>query len=367
MINEKRVLDYFLELVRIDSPSTHEEKIAEKLEEDLKELGLEIALHDDIHNLVAWLPGRGSRADDDWLMLSAHTDTVGQDTGIKPVIRDGVVYSDGTTILGGDDKSGVAAIMEVLRTLAEHPEVSHLPLEIVFSVQEEIGLIGAKRLRDTWEFKSQQGVVLDTGGPIGAIVVSAPTQQSITAVVHGKASHAGAEPERGVSAIQAAATAIVAMHLGRIDKETTANVGVIKGGTATNIIPDRVEMYGEARSHDEVKLNRQIASMQQALEDAVARFPGASVDVEITPEYKGFRLAAETPIIRTLADAAKRAGFEPRLVVEGGGSDANIYNEAGLSVAVVSTGMADVHTPKEHLAVSDLVGCTKWMWTLVAG
>ncbi len=367
MIDEKRVLDYFLELVRIDSPSTHEEKIAAKLEDDLRALGLEIALHDEMHNLVAWLPGRGERADDDWLMLSAHIDTVGQDTGIKPVIRDGVIYSDGSTILGGDDKSGVAAIVEILRTLAAHPEVSHPPLEIVFSVQEEIGLIGAKRLRDTWNFRARKGVVLDAGGPIGTIVVGAPYQQNISAVVHGKASHAGAEPEKGINAIQVAALAVTTMRLGRIDPETTANVGVIRGGTATNIVPDRVELYGEARSHDGDKLDRQIASMQQALEDAVARFPGASVEIEITPKFKGFRLTETTPIVKSLADAARRAGFDPIYAVEGGGSDANIYNEAGLSVAVVSTGMADVHTPKEHLAISDLVGCTRWMWALVAG
>ncbi len=367
MIDEKRVLDYFLDLVQIDSPSTHEGEIAGKLEADLKSLGLEIALHDDMHNVVAWLPGRGSRSGDDWLMLSAHIDTVGQDTGIKPVIRDGVIYSDGTTILGGDDKSGVAAIMEILRTLAEHPEVEHPPLEIVFSVQEEIGLIGAKRLRDTWNFRARKGVVLDAGGPIGTIVVGAPYQQNITAVVHGKASHAGAEPEKGINAIQVAALAVTTMRLGRIDDETTANIGVIRGGKATNIVPDRVEMYGEARSHDGTKLDRQIASMQQALEDASARFPGSSVEIRIDPRFKGFRLTEKTPIVRALAEAAERAGFTPIYAVEGGGSDANIYNEAGLSVAVVSTGMADVHTPQEHLAVADLVGCTRWMWVLVTG
>ncbi len=365
MINEKRLVEYFLDLVRIDSPSAHEGEIAGKLEADLKSLGLEIALHDEMHNVVAWLPGKGNGAGEDFVLLSAHMDTVGKDTGIKPVIRDGVIYSDGTTILGGDDKSGVAAIMEVLRTLAEHPETGHAPLEVVFSVQEEIGLLGAKHLRDTWKFKAKSGVVLDAGGPIGTIIVGAPTQQNISAVVHGRASHAGAEPEKGINAIQVAATAVLSMPLGRIDPETTANIGVIRGGTATNIVPDRVEMLGESRSHDEEKLNRQIERMQQALEDAAARFPGASVEIQIEPKYKGFRLTEETPVVRALAEAAKRAGFEPIFAIEGGGSDANIYNEVGMSVAVISTGMADVHTPKEHIAIVDMVGATRMLWEFV--
>ncbi len=365
MINEKRLVDYFLELVKIDSPSTHEAEIAGKIESDLKELGLEITLHDSMHNVIARLPGRGKGKEEEFLLLSAHTDTVGKDTGINPVIRDGVIYSDGTTILGSDDKSGVAAIMEVLRTLSEHPEIDHAPLEVVFSVQEEIGLLGAKHLRDTWSFVAKSGVVLDAGGPIGTIIVGAPTQQNISAVVHGKASHAGAEPEKGVNAIQVAATAILSMPLGRIDPETTANVGIIRGGTATNIVPDRVELFGEARSHDEEKLNRQIEAMQQALEDAAARFPGASVEIRIEPKYRGFRLTEKTPVVEALARAAKKAGFTPIYAIEGGGSDANVYNEAGMSVAVISTGMADVHTPKEHIAIADMVGATRMLWEFV--
>jgi tripeptide aminopeptidase len=264
LINQSRLVQTFLELVAIDSPSGQEEAIGANLMQRFAALGGEAA-RDKHGNVIARWPGNG----DDWLMLSAHMDTVGKDTGIRPAIRDGIIYSDGTTILGGDDKSGIAAILEVLVSLAED-KLNHPPLEVVISVGEEVGLQGAKWL-DKSQLRARRGYVLDSGGAIGSIVVSAPSQDSLRVVVHGKKAHAGSEPENGINAIRVASEAIAAMPLGRIDFETTANIGVIEGGTATNIVPDEVKVRGEARSRDGAKLAAQTAVMVRAFEEAAAR------------------------------------------------------------------------------------------------
>jgi tripeptide aminopeptidase len=231
-INRDRLLDTFLTLVQIDSPSGEEDAIARHLADRLTALGLTVHC-DNAGNLIARTDGVGQP-----ILLNAHMDTVGQDRGIRPVVEDGIVRTDGTTILGGDDKSGVAIILEVLQTLQER-SLPHPPLEIALTVSEEIGLVGSKAL-DMSQFRSRQALVLDSGGPIGSAVVSAPAQEGLRAVIHGKAAHAGVNPEEGVNAIVVASEAITHMPLGRIDGETTANVGLINGGTATNIVPDRV-------------------------------------------------------------------------------------------------------------------------------
>ena len=243
MINPDRLVNTFLDLVRIDSPSGQEAIIGRELQARLTALGLAAGI-DEHGNVIARLDGDGVN----WLLLSAHMDTVGQDTGIQPIIRDGVISSDGTTILGGDDKSGVAAILETIAVLQEQ-RLSHPPLEVVITVGEEVGLLGAK-LVDKSILRAKQGIVMDAGGPIGHIVISAPGQDSLQITVHGVAAHAGSEPEKGINAIRVAAEAIAAMPLGRIDFETTCNIGIIEGGTARNIVPDIVKITGEARSRD---------------------------------------------------------------------------------------------------------------------
>ncbi len=355
MINEQRLVDTFLELVRIDSPSGHEEAIGKHLLTVLR------AMTDDVEqdaagNLIARFPGDDSREP---VMLNAHMDTVGTDTGITPVIRDGVIYSDGTTILGADDKSGVAVILEAVRALLEHPETARPPVEVVITVGEERGLLGAQAL-DVGRLRSRRGLVLDSGGPIGTIVVVAPYQDKHWITVIGRASHAGAEPAKGISAIRVAAEAIAAMRLGQVDEETTANVGVIQGGVATNIVPERVEILSEARSRDEGKLVAQTEHMIACLKDAAARH-GARVEVEVKRLYNGYRYSAESPIVRWIADAARALGFEPIYKEAGGGTDANVFNNKGLTCVVISTGQADVHTKNEHIAVQDLVDCTRWV------
>ena len=275
MINESRLVQTFLDLVVIDSPAGQEREVADELARLFTALGGEV-VRDEHHNLIARWPA--TRSQGDWLMLSAHMDTVGTDVGIKPQIRDGVIYSDGTTILGSDDKSGVAVILEVIESLREDG-AAHPPLEAVISVSEELGLVGAKLL-DKSQLRSRRGYILDAGGPLSNIVVSAPSQDRLLVTVHGRKAHAGAEPEKGINAIRVASEAIAAMPLGRIDEETTANIGVIHGGTATNIIPDEVEVRGEARSRNTEKLAKQTAAMIAAF-DAAAERHAARVQVKL--------------------------------------------------------------------------------------
>jgi tripeptide aminopeptidase len=349
LINQDRLVNTFLELVRIDSPSGQEAVIGLDIRNRLIDLGLATAI-DEHGNVIGRLDGAG-----DWLLLSAHMDTVGKDTGIRPIIRDGVIYSDGTTILGGDDKSGVAAILEAVAVLQEQ-NLSHPPLEVVITVGEEVGLLGAK-LVDKSQLRAKQGVVMDAGGPIGHIVVSAPGQDSLQITVHGVASHAGSEPEKGINAIRVAAEAIAAMPMGRIDFETTCNIGIIEGGVARNIVPDRVKITGEARSRDAQKLETLTASIVDAFQKAAAQH-GTTADVDVLRSYNTYRLSEKTPIVQAVTSAARSLGHDVMLRSSGGGTDGNIYNAAGIACVVVSTGMADVHTTQEHIAIADMAAGT---------
>lgn len=361
MINSSRLVDTFLELVTIDSPSGQEAAISAHLARRLAALGGEVVA-DEHGNLVARWPNDGQA--DGWLMLSAHMDTAGTDVGIMPQIRDGVIYSDGTTILGGDDKSGVAVILEVLAVLREQG-LAHPPIEVVFSVSEETQLRGA-RLLDKGQLRSRRGYILDAGGPIGTIVVSAPSQDTLQITVYGKKAHAGSEPEKGINAIRVASEAIAAMPLGRIDAETTANIGVIEGGTATNIVPDEVRIRGEARSRSDVKLAEQTSAMAQAFEEAAER-NHARVELKIKRSYSTYALTAETPVVAAAIAAAGRLGLTPVLKASGGGTDANIYAEHDIQCAVLSTGQADVHTPQEHIAIADMVSAARLVLELASG
>lgn len=356
MINRDRLVSTFLELVQIDSPSGHEEEIARHLMAELKSLDVPV-VRDKTGNVIGRLAGEGPP-----ILLSAHVDTVGPGRGVKPVVANGIITSDGTTILGGDDKSGVAAILEVLRVLVEQG-LPHPPLEVALTVSEEIGLEGAKGL-DLNTLRAKDGIVLDSGGEIGTIAVAAPSQYKLRAVVHGKAAHAGAEPEKGINAIVVAAEAIAAMPLGRIDEETTANVGRIQGGTATNIVPDRVEIAGEARSHDESKLEAQVQAMTKALKQAAAQH-GATVDIDVERSYSTFQLSEEDGIVRRAVAAAKTLDLTPALVPSGGGSDANIFNAGGVTTINISSGMDKVHTTEERLAVDDLVKCAEFLLAIL--
>lgn len=270
---------------------------------------------------------------------------------IVPVIREGIVYSQGDTILGADDKAGLAIILEILTVLAEK-DGPYRPVEVLFTVGEETGLRGAKAV-DVSHFKAKMGLGLDAAGDPGAMIVHAPSQDPWQARVHGRAAHAGANPEAGINAILVAAEGIVHMPLGRIDAETTANIGIIRGRRATNVVPDLVELYGEARSRDEKKLEAQIRAMSDALQQS-AQAHGATVDIQVSRSYKRYHFAEDAPIVRLLSKAMRSVGVEPLLVPTGGGSDSNVLIARGIDIIQMSLGMHAVHTNDEHIAIDDL-------------
>jgi tripeptide aminopeptidase len=359
VINEERLVQTFLDLVRIDSPSEHEEEIGRELEARLDSLGLRTD-RDVSGNVFGWLDGDAALGGS--LLLNAHMDTVGLDSGITPLIDDGVIRSDGTTILGADDKSGVAIILEVLQVLNEQG-LNHRPLEILFTVEEELNLGRAGRI-DLSKLSAGQGIVLDSGGPIGTYVKSAPSQDKIEVWVKGRAAHAGSSPEKGINAILVASEAIASMPLGRIDEETTSNIGIIRGGTATNIVPDEVYVKGMARSRDENKLVVQVEAMVQAFEEAAARH-NATAEINVEHAYYCYHVQDDAPLRSLVENAASRIGLQPLAIGSGGGSDANIFNRTGIESLPLSTGMCDVHTKHEHIAIVDMVDSARLVLEVV--
>jgi len=356
-VDQERVLKTFLDLVAIDSPSGHEQAIGRELEQRFSSLGCQVT-RDNTGNLIATYPGDR----DDTLLLSFHMDTAGTDTGIKPQIRDGVIYSDGTTILGADDKSGLAQVLELLTLLKEHGW-SHPNLEIVVSVGEEQGLVGSRAL-DTSQLKATWGLVFDAAGGVGAITYWAPTSVYLVVTVHGKKVHAGVEPEKGINAIKVAAEAIAQMPMGRIDEETVANIGTIEGGEARNVVPDEVRMLGMARSHDQAKLDAQIDLMRKAFEDAAARH-GAKVEIDVEEMYRTYKIDEDERPYREAARAIKSLGIEVTRRKSGGGTDGNLYNAAGIPCVAMCTGMVDEHATTEHISTADLVTAAQILVTVV--
>ena len=360
MINTQRLGERFKMLAQIDSESRNEAKISKVLEKILMELGARVCFDDaaqkvggDCSNLVAKFKGT---MDAPPLFLSGHMDTVLPGKGVKVQFENGIFTSDGTTILGGDDKSALAIILEVMEVIKEN----HLPcppLEIVFTVCEEIGLLGAKHL-DMSLMDAKFGYILDSTDTQG-IVTRAPSANKIYIKVHGRAAHAGAAPEKGVSAIFAAATAISSLDLGRIDEVTTCNLGTISGGMATNIVPEYVEIHGEARSHDVEKLKQVTNAIIAGFETAVAKLRQEGqdlprVEIEVEEDFPNTNIPEDHMTITLARKAADNLGRKLESKTIGGGADANIFFGKGIVAGVLGTGMTDVHTLKESIALSDM-------------
>ncbi|ELV8681608.1 M20/M25/M40 family metallo-hydrolase [Vibrio fluvialis] len=364
-IHPQRLVDNFLNLIQIDSESGNEKAIGEHLCEQLGELGFMVqklpvpAEVSNGFNIYARLEGELP----DSVVLSCHMDTVKPGIGIEPVIEDGIIRSKGNTILGGDDKSGIAAILEAVRALREHNR-AHKTIEIAFTVHEEGGLMGSKNF-DMSYIRSNKAIVLDTGGPIGTIVKAAPGQQKLRVTIKGKPAHAGLVPEDGISAISVAADAITQMKLLRIDEETTANIGMVNGGQATNIVMPELTIVAEARSLNDDKLAAQVEHMTSTF-DTVAKKHGAEAVIQSTRAYNAFVLDEEHPLICELKSAFNAMGIETKTKRTGGGSDANNFNEKGLTTVNISTGMAKVHTTEEHIAVDDLVKVCQFVETYLS-
>lgn len=366
MINEERLTQTFMEYVRIDSPSGFEKDFTLHMAKELEELGLEVKFDDttaqtgsNTGNVIARLKGKGGKP----LLFSCHMDTVDPGRGIQPVLKDGVITSDGTTILGADDKSAIASLVEALRLVVEQ-KIPHGDIEIALSVYEEGGLRGAKAM-DYSQFQSEHVFVLDTGGAVGKVAIQGPSHDILNFHIKGHASHAGSSPEKGISAIMVAAEAIAGMKLLRIDAETTANIGTIEGGLATNIVAEEAFVTAEARSLSTEKLDAQTHHMIECFEKAAQKY-GASLIVDRTREYVAFHIDPQDPIVLHALAAIEKAGIPACTAAVGGGSDGNVINErTSMKAVTLSKGGINAHSLQEEISIQELVDTTKVIVELI--
>jgi len=342
------VLPLFLELAAIPSPSGEEDAVADHVRDYLRGLGV-ASDTDGFGNVLARLPANEEGGEP--IFLCAHLDTVPPSGPIEPVVEDGIVTNGGPTILGADNKAAVAVLLEATRLLLAEGR-RHAGIELLFTTREETGLEGAFAF-DASRLQARLGFVYDYSGTVGDVVVGAPSGRALDVVFTGRPAHAGINPEDGRSAIVAAARAISDLRLGRIDDETTANAGLIEGGSALNVVPERCRLAVEARSRDEEKLSALVQEMVDCFAFA-ASLSECEVETTIEDKYRGYRLAADDPALALARTALQRAGFEPREVLVGGGADANVFNERGLHCVNMANGMTNVHTAEEEIAVADL-------------
>ncbi|MDO0825564.1 M20/M25/M40 family metallo-hydrolase [Desulfosporosinus nitroreducens] len=369
MVNRERLLAEFFELIRIDSPTKNERQIADILKNRLQIIGMTV-LEDDAGqrfqgncgNVFAYLKGNLPKAL--VVLFSAHMDTVDPCLNIEPQLQGGIITSAGPTILGADDKSGIAPILEALRTIEEQ-NIPHGDIQVVFSVAEEGGLNGVKNLDKTL-LKADLGFVMDCVGGPGEIILAAPGQDRLNVMIKGRASHAGFAPEDGISSIVAAAKAISSMPTGRIDEETTANIGTIQGGRATNIVADEVNIACESRSRDLLKLERQTSQMCEAFQHCAEEM-GAVAEIEVIRLYEPFTLEEESQVVVIASQAARAAGLKVITGATGGGSDANYYNVYGIPCAVLGTGMQKPHTTEEAIEEEDLYRTADLLVEIIKG
>jgi tripeptide aminopeptidase len=348
-INSERLINTFITLVKIPSPSWKEGDLTSHVVESLSSLGLECELFPcgQSNNLLARLPGKGGVP----VLFSSHMDTVGPCEKINPIINKTRITSDGTSVLGSDDKSAIAMFIEALAVIKEK-NLPHGPIEFLFTCAEEIGLVGAKSF-DMSRLNAKYAFVFDCGGPVGTVILKAPYQTTISVSIKGRAAHAGIEPEKGVSAIAVAADIISSLPCGRIDEETTMNIGVIKGGTANNIVAENAEFTMEIRSIDRKKLARLETLVKDKVSKAAGK-RGALHKTKMRLEYPGFSIRPESKIIRIVDEALKSIRIEPVHIASGGGSDTNIFNKAGIKAVNLSSGMSMVHTTSEYIRIKDL-------------
>ncbi len=364
MINRERICTEFSRQAAIDSPSFKEAKIAAYLQQRFEQLGATVEydnagtkIGSDSNNMIIRL--NGNKAGDS-LLLSVHMDTVTPAENVQPLLQDGIFTSAGETILGADDKAGIVEILEALEVLKEQ-QIPHVPLEVVITICEEQGLLGAKHL-DFSRLTAKRGLALDTTG-VDIVINRAPAANRFKADIFGHEAHAGVCPEEGISAIQIACKAIGRMPLGRIDHETTANIGTIEGGLASNIIPRLVSLKGEIRSHDVNKLREQTERMVAALEEEVnlatilvkGETKRASMSLELHEDFPAMQVAENAGILQLVRAAGTALGRPQEVRAAGGGSDANVYNGKGIEMVILATGMAKVHTVHEQVSVEDMV------------
>jgi tripeptide aminopeptidase len=349
------VLDLFLELAAIASPSGEERPVADRVLGYLRDCGLtpdEDATGPEVGSTMGNVyVSLEPTTDGEPLFFCAHLDTVPPSGELCPVVEDGIVRNAGGTILGGDNKAAVAAMLEAVRRVYEEGR-PHAGIELVFTPKEEVGLLGAEAFDET-RLSARTGFVYDQQGPVGEIVLGAPTQRSLQVKFHGRAAHAGMVPEDGRSAIAAAARAIADLRLGRLDEETSANVGLISGGTARNIVPEWCTFEAEVRAHDEQRLGDVVGEMLETIAFA-ASAADCEVETSVQESYHAYRFRRADVAVQLAADALTQVGYTPSYALTGGGADANVFNLRGLECVNLANGMTDIHTPDERIAVADL-------------
>jgi len=372
VVNQDRLADLFKVLVEIDSVSKEEAAISREIEKILKSMGAEIIIDNagekigaNTGNMIARFKGN---TDAPPIMLNAHMDTVEPGRGVKVVFKDRVFTSDGTTILGADDKSAIAIIIECMRILQEN-NIPHSPVELVFTICEEIGLHGAKNM-DYSLIKSTYGYALDAPDKQG-IITKAPGANKFKIKIHGKEAHSGAAPEKGINAITIAAQAISKLQMGRIDQETTCNIGTISGGTATNIIPNLVTIKGEVRSHNPEKLEQITEKIFAVFKDVVESHKAAPdaelpyLETDLEHDFCRTVIPEDHPVVALAVKAAKNLGRNLLPITTGGGADANIFFQKGIDTGVLGTGMTDMHTVNESVALQDMVEMTELVLEII--
>ncbi|HEV2712246.1 MAG TPA: M20/M25/M40 family metallo-hydrolase [Gaiellaceae bacterium] len=352
------VVGLFTELAAIPSPPGSEREVADRVRAYLEDLGLDVVEDDagarigaNAGNLLCRLEPTSQNGGGLPIFLCAHLDTV-QPTGpLEPVVEDGVVRNAGGTILGADNKAAVAAMLEAVRLILSENR-RHAGIELLFTPMEEVGLRGAKAF-DTDGLRGRVGFVYDHAAPIGEVMLGAPHAREVEVTVRGRAAHAGIAPEEGRSAIVAAARAIADFRLGRLDDETTANVGLIQGGIARNIVPDRCSFSIDVRSHDEAKLADLVKETLETITFATA-LEQCEAETTVVESYAGYRFSRGDLPVTLACTALAREGFQPHLGLGGGGADANVFNERGRPCVNLANGMTAIHTSDEHIAVADL-------------
>lgn len=359
-VDVQRLRSTFLSLVHIDSGMENEDVIGRWVIKRLREFTNDIVMDD----AAKQLGGRGGNiiarirgtTDAPPVLLNAHLDTVESTRGIKVVEEGDIIRTDGSTILGGDDKAGIAIILEVLRVLHEK-RLPHPPIEVVFTIREEKGLLGAKVL-DFSKLRAKYGFVVDGEDNPAEIIIQTPTHESFIVTIKGRSAHAGVEPEKGINAIVVAARAIAKIRWGRIDEDTTCNVGVIEGGRAINIVPDTCKLRGEIRSHNIKALDELRHRIEQIFNEE-ARALGATAEVRFTQLYQGFSISPKLPVVQAVIRALEQMGIKaiPRKI--GGGSDANIFAAHGIQCVILATGASRLHTHQEQVSISRMHQCAQ--------
>ncbi len=351
MADRERLVKTLIDLIKIDSPSGEEDAMDLEVSSRLEALGLTVS-HDSYNNVIAKLAGQGQP-----VMLSAHLDTVEPGRGIEPMVDGGVLRSDGSTILGGDCKAGVAIVLEALTAVLKSPGESaggNRPVEVVFTRHEEGGLVGAHHL-DFSMVSAKEGIVFDGEGPPNRITLSAPSQNVVTAQITGRAAHAGLEPEKGISALLIAADIMGRLPLGRIDDETTANIGRLEGGLKRNIIPEQAFLDGEFRSRSNEKLAEMERKFRGVFDEVAIKYQEAKIDLDIVNTYQAYNVDAGSRAVAVIGRALTDMGLEPILESTGGGSDANVFIEKGITAIPVGIGVRDFHTTWETAVISEVL------------